>query len=242
MGALKAANELGHALAAAPRLRRLVFTASIVAGTGEGIVFHHLALSRTSLESLELRRSPVPGKALATFLASPAAGSLQHLFLGGLKRVKATDLVPSASKVPAFVTSTEALDLQLDGRLCSIALFKALGHRIVELRIFEPDFAQLLEALPLLPRLRNLIVCPREGQDALTLAATLEQLGAVCAARVSVGDDEWRAIEEEKAEMKVYQAEAARAAAAADDELDRQYDNAIPGCYTGGGIDVWRDI
>lgn len=121
------------------------------------------------LTSFEVRRCGVKGLALCDFLASPACEELQHLFIGGCKRVRASHLevAPTSfargdrsksdygKKQPlganldpapgkALPTgSTRPLELELDGRLLSTALLKRLGLRIVHLRIFEPAAVHL---------------------------------------------------------------------------------------------------
>ncbi|PWN19039.1 hypothetical protein BCV69DRAFT_58936 [Microstroma glucosiphilum] len=125
------------------------------------------------LNSLEFRRCPVPGQALAIYLSSPPAAHLKHLYIGGCKSVKARDLSEAVVKdAEGLIASDEPLEVEIDGYLMSKNFFKGLQHRITRLRIFEPNYAQyctLTSSIEkgYLPRLTSIVILPAQEDLAL---------------------------------------------------------------------------
>lgn len=122
------------------------------------------------LESIEFRRSPLHGRALLRYLRSAPAASLNHLFVGGCKQVRPGHLILATQDdctQRGLVRSSKPLHLEIDGRLLSKEMLRALSHRIAVLRIFEPSEQQLRLVMHVintggLYRLTDLVVLPLE--------------------------------------------------------------------------------
>ena len=198
IGQLQGMLELTYALRSASELGRLVMTSSRVFAVQNGEFLEALALegSELRLKSLELRRSPVRGQALARFLQSPVCKGLSHLFVGGCKRVRSRHL----SHLP------EAGEIELDGSLLSP---EALPRSTSRLRIYEPGATTLANLSDVirkgrLPHLEQVTLLPRRDaaaawldRDPIPLEVTLEKHGRPGAA-VVVGDSQWWRVRREE--------------------------------------------
>ncbi|PWN27343.1 hypothetical protein BDZ90DRAFT_176030 [Jaminaea rosea] len=246
-GRAEGAKDLAGAIAAAKGLKRLTMHSSNVLTVESGVFFDVLAgrhkksscpahgddgaastSDSSGLKSLELRRSPVPGRALARYLASPAAGSLQRLFIGGCKDVRAGHLASAlaphnAPERCAFTSSDGPLHLEVDGRLISSDVLAAIGHRIVFLRLYQPDAVHCKlvgEAAQKgqLSRCSHIVVVPSgddEEEDVVGIRADWTSSLQGTDVDVSVGDEAWRSMRRDLDERRAW----AEAIARGDDRL-----------------------
>lgn len=122
------------------------------------------------LRSIEFRRSPLHGRALLRYLRSAPAAQLNHLFIGGCKHVRPGHLILATQAVcphSGLTSSTEPLQLEVDGRLLSKEMLRNLSHRITLLRVFEPAdehlkiIAHVLRSGGL-DRLTEIVILPKE--------------------------------------------------------------------------------
>lgn len=185
----------------------------------------------TGLISLELRRCPLPGDCLLSYLVSPFASHLDHLFIGGCRKVHADDLKEATSsgspsragqaakKPVGIVASRRGLNLEIDGRLLSKELLENLDHRLTTLRIFEPNqrHLQILVAAisqkERLGRLESLTILPLETEvdGYVEPKGQFRQLlldGFVAGGKhvdLRIGDESWWQVKEWKQSMRLAQ-------------------------------------
>lgn len=240
-GRIEGAKDLAGALAAAPALKRLTLHSSNALAVGGGIFFDVLAgngkehchkscagnngsassaAPTTQLTSLEIRRCPVRGSAIARYLSSPAAASLQRLFIGGCKGVRAGHLASALSPAPcAFITSRQPLSLELDGRLLSNELLTALAHRVVFLRLHDPEdkhceMVRKAAQAGQLAKCGEIVVIPGDDADEDQLRASWTSAVKGTRIDLTVGDEAWRSMRKDQEERAAW---AQSMASAADD-------------------------
>ncbi|KAN0063870.1 hypothetical protein ACQY0O_003476 [Thecaphora frezii] len=232
-----------RALAASLRqsgsLRRLVFTACRALSTDRGALLSLIASDddgfgvtrgeRTilRLSSLELRRSPVKGPALAALLRSQACRELQHIFVGGCKRIRGRHFGPpqqsngcSTDGGDRAASALAVNELSIDGRLLSTDLNVTALKHLRRLRIYAPRPHELRILLRIveegnMPLLSELILLPCDGDvdgwlakeacpEADSIRSMLaEGLRRYCQqhATIRVGDSLWWRVRTEKGEM-----------------------------------------